>query len=238
MNKGQGALTEYAVISVSTGLVLEQHRLLADDEGTCLSRQAENIIEKPDSLPFDQAAGISTVGLTAFDCLSVRPHQVQPGSSVFINGGSSSVGQMAVQIARNMGATDIAASCSKENHSLVRELGATDLYDYKASPLTEQLKSSRSGKPFDLIVDAVGSPELFTSSTSYLKPDGLFVTISADGSTAGPMGMAMFRPTFLGGTPRAFKLVVTDWNKGHYTDMLRWQAESETSEKRSHPFKT
>ena len=203
-----------------------------------MSRQAENIIEKPDSLPFDQAAGLSTVGLTAFDCLSVRPHQVQPGSSVFINGGSSSVGQMAVQIARNMGATDIAASCSKENHSLVRELGATDLYDYKASPLTEQLKSSRSGKPFDLIVDAVGSPELFTSSTSYLKPDGLFVTISADGSTAGPMGMAMFRPTFLGGTPRAFKLVVTDWNKGHYTDMLRWQAESETSEKRSHPFKT
>jgi NADPH:quinone reductase-like Zn-dependent oxidoreductase len=165
--------------------------------------------------------------LTAYECLSVRPNQVKPGSSVFINGGSSSVGQMAVQIAKNMGASDIAASCSKENHAIVRELGATDLYDYKASPLTEQLKSSRSGRPFDLIVDAVGSPELFTSSTSYLKPDGLFVTISANGSTAAPMGMAMFRPTFLGGTPRAFKLIMTDWNKGHFADMLRWQSESQ-----------
>lgn len=190
--------------------------------------QAENIISKPDSLPFDQAAGLSTVGLTAFDCLSVRPNQVKPGSSVFINGGSSSVGQMAVQIARNMGASDIAASCSAESFALVRELGATDLYDYKASPLTEQLKSSRSGRQFDLIVDAVGSPELFTESTTYLKKDGLFVTISANGSTAGPMGLAAFRPAFLGGTPRAFKLIVTDWNKGHYADMLRWQSERES----------
>jgi hypothetical protein len=31
----------------------------------------------------------------------------------------------------------------------------------------------------------------------------------------------------LGGTPRAFKLIVTDWNKGHFADMLRWQSESE-----------
>jgi hypothetical protein len=41
------------------------------------------------------------------------------------------------------------------------------------------------------------------------------------------MGMAMFRPTFLGGTPRAFKLIMTDWNKGHFADMLRWQSESQ-----------
>ena len=126
-----------------------------------------------------------------------------------------------------MGCKDIAVSCSEENHPLVKDLGADEAYDYKSSPLVDQLKSTRSSRPFDLIVDVVGSPELFTASTAYLKEEGAFVTIAVSGSTALPTAAAMLRPSFLGGTPRAYKMISTEWSKGALADMFRWQAERE-----------
>jgi NADPH:quinone reductase-like Zn-dependent oxidoreductase len=57
-----------------------------------------NLVHKPPSLPWDQAAGLPLVGLTAWQCLMPRLAR-RPGQRVLIQAGSGGVGHVAIQIA-------------------------------------------------------------------------------------------------------------------------------------------
>ena len=67
---------------------------------------------------------------------------------------------------------------------------------------------------FDLVLDAVGSLELFHACASFLKPRGEYILIALDIPSSIGGFVAMFvdlvrtclLPTFLGGVPRRFKL--------------------------------
>ena len=62
------------------------------------------------------------VCLTAYEGI-VKHGKVAAGNRVFINGGSSAVGAMAIQIAKQRGATAV-ASCSETKREFVEGLGA------------------------------------------------------------------------------------------------------------------
>lgn len=79
---------------------------------------------KPRNIDFINAAGISLVALTAYQGL--RLAKVEAGKTVFINGGSSSVGSMAVQMAKAQGCK-VVSSCSTPNVELVKRLGADEV---------------------------------------------------------------------------------------------------------------
>lgn len=61
-------------------------------------------------------------GLTAYDAI-IKKANIQPGQSIFINGGSTSVGAYAIQIAKHKGAR-VTASASGKNEDFVRRMGA------------------------------------------------------------------------------------------------------------------
>lgn len=67
--------------------------------------------------------------MTAYEGI-VKRGKVGSGQRVFINGGSSSVGTIAIQIAKQRGAT-VVASCSAAKMDFVQGLGA----DVVSSPL-------------------------------------------------------------------------------------------------------
>lgn len=84
----------------------------------------EEIIKRPDFLTPNEASGVIGVGLTAYQALfEVAKLRQEPGQSVFINGGSTSVGMYAIQIAMSYG-IKVVASTSARNAKLVQELGA------------------------------------------------------------------------------------------------------------------
>ena len=84
----------------------------------------EEIIKRPDFLTPNEASGIIGVGMTAYQALfEVAKLRQEPGQSVFINGGSTSVGMYAIQIAKSYG-IKVVASASGRNAKLVEELGA------------------------------------------------------------------------------------------------------------------
>lgn len=64
-------------------------------------------------------------------------------------------------------------------------------------------------KPFDFVLDCVGTQALFTESPAYLKIDGVVVNI---GVLEGMFGVAFnglfnaFLPTWLGGVPRRYMM--------------------------------
>ncbi len=77
---------------------------------------------KPDSMPFEIAAGLSVTGETAWRALDDLA--VRAGETLLISGAAGGIGAAAVQLARLRGANVIGTS-SPGNQGLLRILGAT-----------------------------------------------------------------------------------------------------------------
>ncbi|KAK5190626.1 hypothetical protein LTR99_003458 [Exophiala xenobiotica] len=166
------------------------------------------LVPLPKGLTPEQGAGIYIAAFTAFVTIS---SYVKPGDTVFINGGSGGVGTFGIQIAKLLGARRVVASCSGANADLVRSLGADEVLDYKTQDLVTTLAKDGGGPKYDVVLDYVGHPlDLHSQSVKFLKKDGIFVLIAGDPSNMrANMSLlaSMLWPTFLGGTPRKFKMV-------------------------------
>lgn len=102
----------------------------------------------PENITFEEAAALGGVGPhTAFQALYLRlgiPKPSTPPSapqqSIFIYGGSTSVGLYAIQLAKLSG-LNVITSCSPRNFDLVKSLGATDAYDYSDTSNPAKIKA-------------------------------------------------------------------------------------------------
>jgi NADPH:quinone reductase-like Zn-dependent oxidoreductase len=110
----------------------------------------KNLVPKPASLTFEQAAALPGAGITALQALR-DSGGVQPGQRVLINGASGGIGTFAVQIAKSFDA-HVTGVCSTRNLELVRSLGADEVIDYTSDDFTLER--------YDLIVDLVGNRSL------------------------------------------------------------------------------
>ena len=131
----------------------------------------KNIIHKPETVSFVDAAAIPTGGLTALQGL--RDHgQIRSGQRILIIGASGGVGIYAVQIAKSFD-THVTAVCSTRNVDMVKRIGADDVIDYT------QQDWDGSG-PYDLVMDMVGDHP-FDLYVKNLTPQGRMVSIGALG---------------------------------------------------------
>ena len=166
---------------------------------------SDGCVPIPEGVDPDQAATIGTAGLTAYQC--IVPYLPSPsGSRIFINGGSGGVGTFAIQIAKALGCY-VSTSCSTPNVSLCESLGADEVLDYKSCNIAKSLAEKHKDDPFDLVVDAVGSPEnLFKAADVFLKPQGKFIQPGAHISLAGIRSVTSraLQPSILGGGKRSW----------------------------------
>lgn len=88
--------------------------------------KAVRLIRSPTNLTHVEASGVVIAYLTAWDGL-VTSAQIQPGQTVFINGGSSSVGRFAIQLGKLKGCK-VVTSCSPGNMEGLKALGADEVY--------------------------------------------------------------------------------------------------------------
>lgn len=93
---------------------------------------------KPANLDFVQAASIPMVGLTVWQALKERI-RLKPGQKLFVPAGSGGIGTMAIQLAKQFGAT-VGTTTSSANVELVRGLGADEVVDYKRQNFEETLQ--------------------------------------------------------------------------------------------------
>lgn len=135
-------------------------------EYVCLSEDAA-IVQRPAGLDAGQAAGLSYGYLTAMPFIRDEA-QVKPGDRVLINGATSSVGYVALQLARHYGA-EVTAVCSAGNAELVRSLGADHVIDRGMTDFTDVRGV------YDVIFDAVGKSS-FGRCKAALRPGGLYLT--------------------------------------------------------------
>lgn len=125
------------------------------------------IVRMPDGLSFEQAGGLPYGWLTALPFLRDEA-KLLPGQRILINGAAGSVGLIAVQLARNMGA-HVTAVSSTRNAALLLSLGADEVIDRTALDFTAARAS------YDVIFDAVGKSS-FAACRAALKPGGIYLT--------------------------------------------------------------
>ncbi|KAK4692377.1 hypothetical protein P7C71_g4812, partial [Lecanoromycetidae sp. Uapishka_2] len=77
--------------------------------------------------------------------------------TILIWGGSSSVGQFALQILRWYGFSNPIATASKRNHSLLRDYGANCVIDYNEPFVPAQISVAAGDKGVNLVLDCIGS---------------------------------------------------------------------------------
>lgn len=130
--------------------------------------RAVECARKPATVSHAEAASLPLAGITAWESL-VDAARVKPGQRVLVHAGSGGVGSLAIQIARDIGATVIATT-SGRNRALVESLGAHQVVDYTTTRFTEAVE------PVDVVFDTLGG-QVQEDSWSLLRPGGTLVSI-------------------------------------------------------------
>jgi NADPH:quinone reductase-like Zn-dependent oxidoreductase len=173
---------------------------------------AAQLVKKPATLSFEEAAASVMTGLTALTAMR-DVGQVHPGTRVLINGASGGVGTMAVQIAKSLGA-EVTGVCSTRNVNLVSSLGADHIIDYTQQDFTQ------SHHRYDVILDNVlNHPP--KAVARLLAPNGIFIPNSL-GNTGGLLAALprMARAALMGKGATNVKFVTLAINRNNLNALV------------------
>ncbi|RPD54128.1 GroES-like protein [Lentinus tigrinus ALCF2SS1-6] len=102
------------------------------------------------------------------------------GKPAFIVGGSSSVGQYAIQVAKCSGYSPIITTASLHNEALLKSLGATAVLDRKLPPsaILSEVQKLIGNKPIEYVFDAISLADTQSLAYDVLAPGGtLFIVL-------------------------------------------------------------
>jgi NADPH:quinone reductase-like Zn-dependent oxidoreductase len=123
----------------------------------------DELVRKPASLSFEEAAGVPMAALTAWQALDAI--DVDAGDRVLIHAAAGGVGHFAVQFARERD-LHVIGTASGSNEEYLRELGVDEFVNYREQRFEEVLE------PVDGVIDGVGG-ETFDRSLEILNEGGI-----------------------------------------------------------------
>ena len=118
---------------------------------------ADKVAQIPSAIPFDQAAAAMFQGCTAH-YLVEDVARLQAGSSCLIHAASGSIGQLLVQMARQLGATVFTTGSSAEKCAIARQRGAHQAWTYDG--FADQVLQATDGRGVDVVFDSLGKTTL------------------------------------------------------------------------------
>ena len=131
----------------------------------------QNVLPKPSSLSFAEAACLPTAWLTAYRMLFTKSG-LKPGDSVLIQGAGGGVATALIVLARAAGFRVFTTSRDEEKRNRALELGAYEAVE----------SGARLTQPVDAVMETVGAAT-WSHSVKSVKPGG---TIVISGTTSGP----------------------------------------------------
>lgn len=136
-----------------------------------------NVIPKPKSLSWTDAAALPLVTVTAWHML-VQRAQIRPGENVLVHAAGSGVGSLGIQIAKLHGARVIATAGADEKLLKARELGADETINYSNDDWPKQMRRLTQGRGVDVVFEHTGAAT-WPGSILSLKKGGRLVTCGA-----------------------------------------------------------
>ncbi len=124
----------------------------------------EGVVSLPDHLSFEEGATLPCAGVTAWNCL--QKGGLTCGDTV-LTMGTGGVSLFGLQLAKAAGARVIATTGSVAKEERLRELGASEVINYKSSPDWEkQVLKLTGGVGVDIVIEVGGAGTLLQSIKS------------------------------------------------------------------------
>src|SRR5215472_13363867 len=143
---------------------------------------ADRLVKVPSAISDQQAAAAMLQGMTAHYLL-YSTYPLKKGETALIHAAAGGMGQLLVQMAKNIGANIIATVGSDEKAKLAREAGADDVIIYTRQDFDVETKRLTNGKGVDVLYDGVGKTT-FDKDFEVLRPRGYLVLF---GGASGPV---------------------------------------------------
>ncbi len=116
---------------------------------------ASALIRMNEAMDFDAAAALTLTYGTSYHAVVDRA-QLKAGETMLVLGAAGGVGLAAIEIAKAVGATVIAAASTDDKLAVCRAHGADECINYSSEDLREGIKRVTGGKGPDVIYDPVG----------------------------------------------------------------------------------
>jgi len=140
--------------------------------------RTDQVFSLPDNISFAQGAAIGVPAATAWRALFIRG-RAKAGERVLIHGASGSVGQAAVQLARDAGMVVFGTAGTAQGCTLVQDLGG-QAFNHNQEGYEAALLSATSGEGFDLILEMLANKNL-AKDLLLLAPHGRVIVIGSRG---------------------------------------------------------
>ncbi|RPD72429.1 GroES-like protein [Lentinus tigrinus ALCF2SS1-7] len=156
---------------------------------------AEITAKIPENISFDQAASVPlTLATVLIPNFNHNPEgntanftapweeggkEKYAGKPAFIVGGSSSVGQYAIQVAKLSGYSPIITTASLRNEALLKSFGATAVIDRSlpAPEILAEIQKITGGKPIEYAYDAISLADTQALAYDALAPGGTLIIV-------------------------------------------------------------
>lgn len=145
------------------------------------------LLPVPAGVEIADAAALPEVVCTVWSNL-VMEAGLREGETVLLHGGSSGIGTMAIQLAREIGARIAVTAGSADKLAACQELGAEILINYRKEDFVEVVKDATDGHGADVILDVVGAKYL-PRNVKLLAKDGRLVVIGLLGGRKGELDL-------------------------------------------------
>jgi len=137
----------------------------------CVAVPRANVVPKPESLSFEEAACLPTAYLTAYRMLFTQG-ELKAGDTVLVQGAGGGVATALIMLARAGGLRVLATSRDEAKRSKALDLGAHEVFE----------SGERLPTKVDAVMETVGRAT-WSHSIRSLRPGGTIVT---SGTTSGP----------------------------------------------------
>jgi NADPH:quinone reductase len=145
---------------------------------------AERLVPVPDGVSDQQAASAMLQGMTA-EYLIYSTFPLKRGQTALVHAAAGGVGQLLVQMARDIGARVIATVSTDEKAALARQAGADDVILYTKVDFEAETKRLTDGHGVDVVYDGVGKTT-FEKGLNALRPRGMMVLFGGSSGAVPP----------------------------------------------------
>ena len=140
---------------------------------------ASQVLPVPAGVALEDAAALPEVVCTVWSNVFMTANLL-PGQTLLVHGGSSGIGTMAIQLAREVGARVAVTAGSSAKLEACRALGAEVLVNYREQDFVEEVRAATGGAGADVVLDNMGAKYL-ARNIDALAVNGRLVVIGLQG---------------------------------------------------------
>ncbi len=145
------------------------------------------LLPVPPGVDLVEAAGLPEVACTVWSNVFMLAG-LRPGETLLVHGGSSGIGTMAIQLARQVGATVAVTAGSAQKLAACERLGATVLVNYREEDFVAVVRDATGGRGADVVLDNMGASYL-ARNVDVLATNGRLVVIGLQGGRRGELDL-------------------------------------------------